>query len=277
MNPDVSNPSADGAWVRRFHRADDSVRLVCLPHAGGSAAFYRPMSAALSPDVSTFAVQYPGRQDRIREPCVESIPELADAIFDALAPLAGESLALFGHSMGATLAFELAVRMEKRLGRSPSALFLSGRRAPAHFRAEADFVHTRDDAGIVAELAALSGTAPELLENQEILDMVLPMLRSDYRAIETHRGGVDDVVSCPVTVLTGESDDRVSVQEAAGWAAHTRGDFALETFSGGHFFLDDHRDAVAGIVRAGLKGTRSEARPASRQGASRQGVDAETT
>ncbi|MEU2345076.1 alpha/beta fold hydrolase [[Kitasatospora] papulosa] len=249
MNP-VSSPSAGDTWVRRFHHAEDGPRLVCFPHAGGSAAFYRPMSAALSPDIGVFAVQYPGRQDRLHEPCIDSIPGLADAAFEALAPLTDEPVALFGHSMGATLAFELAVRMEQRLGRSPSALFLSGRRAPTHFRAES--VHTRDDAGIVAELAALSGTAPALLQNREILDMVLPMLRSDYRAIETYRGGADDVVSCPVTVLTGESDDRVSVQEAADWAAHTRGAFTLQTFPGGHFFLDDHREAVTDLIRAGL-------------------------
>ncbi|MET9472416.1 thioesterase II family protein [Streptomyces sp. NPDC002917] len=255
MNPNVRHPSVDDAWVRRFHSAEDSVRFICLPHAGGSATFYHPISAALAPDISTFAVQYPGRQDRRNEACIDSIPELADAIFDVLAPWADEPMALFGHSMGATLAFELAVRMEKRLGKSPVALFLSGRRPPSHFRAE--FVHTRDDAGIVAELTTLSGTDPSLLKDEEILDMVLPMLRSDYRAIETHRGGADDVVSCPVTVLTGESDDRVSAQEAAGWANHTRGEFALKTFPGGHFFLNDHRDAVTDLIRTSLSGMRS--------------------
>ncbi|MFF2324729.1 MULTISPECIES: thioesterase II family protein [unclassified Streptomyces] len=255
MNPNVQNPSATDSWMRRYHRADEGVRLICLPHAGGSATFYRPMSAALAPHISTVAVQYPGRQDRYREACIATIPELADAIFDALVPWADEPMALFGHSMGATLAFELAVRLEKRLGKPPLALFVSGRRAPSHFRAE--FVHTRDDEGIIAELTTLSGTDPALLKNREILDMVLPMLRSDYRAIETYRGGADDVVSCPITVLTGESDDRVSAQEAEGWANHTRGGFVLKTLPGGHFFLNDHGETVTRLVRDGLSDVRS--------------------
>ncbi|MFE0805664.1 thioesterase II family protein [Streptomyces sp. NPDC058812] len=251
MNSAVRNARNTEAWIRRFHEGpDDGPRLICLPHAGGSASFYHPLSAAVTPHVSAYAVQYPGRQDRRHEPCIDSIPELADALFEVLEPWADRPPALFGHSMGATLAFEVAVRMEERLGTPPAALFLSGRRAPSRFRPER--VHTLDDAGIIDELATLSGTDPRVLREPEILDMVLPMLRSDYRAIETHRGRPGDTVSCPMTVLTGDSDERVSAEEAAAWADHARGGFRLRTFRGGHFYLNDHLREVAATVTDSL-------------------------
>lgn len=104
------------------------MRLVCLPHAGGSASSYFSMSAALTPSVETLSVQYPGRYDRRKEPCIESIPELAEAIFTALFEWADRPLALFGHSMGAVLAFEVARRLEQRMGKPPVRLFPAGRR-----------------------------------------------------------------------------------------------------------------------------------------------------
>ncbi|ATL31278.1 thioesterase II family protein [Streptomyces formicae] len=261
MNPVVRRAAETDAWIRSFHAsaeaadgdASGGVRLVCLPHAGGSASYFHPFSAALSPHVDTFAVQYPGRQDRRAEPLVETVPELAERIFDVLEEWADDRpLALFGHSMGATLAFEVAVRMEERLGTSPAALFLSGRRAPSHFRTER--VHTRDDEGILAELAAQGGTDMRLLRDPDVQAMVLPTVRNDYRAIETHRADPDAAVSCPVTVLTGDKDGKVTATEAAAWERHSRGAFALRTFPGGHFFLDDHRESVADLVRTALAG-----------------------
>ncbi|MFF2330065.1 MULTISPECIES: thioesterase II family protein [unclassified Streptomyces] len=104
-------------WLRRFHPAPDrAVRPVCLPHAGGAASFFFPLSRALSADLDVLAVQYPGRQDRWQEKGVESLDELARQVYESIAPLADRPLALFGHSMGATLAFEVARLLEQRAG-----------------------------------------------------------------------------------------------------------------------------------------------------------------
>lgn len=114
----MNDPVEDnGLWIRRFHpRPDGDVRLVCLPHAGGSASFFFPVSQAMPPSVDVLCVQYPGRQDRRAEPVIDSIPDLADQVFAALLPWADRPLAFFGHSMGATLAFEVARRLERRRG-----------------------------------------------------------------------------------------------------------------------------------------------------------------
>ncbi|MEU8686318.1 alpha/beta fold hydrolase [Streptomyces sp. NPDC048611] len=243
----MSSPTADdGLWCRRFHPAPDAGRrLVCFPHAGGSASFYHPVSAALSPGVDVIAVQYPGRQDRRREPAIDDIRLLADRIAEALGAWSDRPLTFFGHSMGALVAFEVARRLE-RDGDGPVRLFASGRRAPSAYRDEQ--VHRQDDDGLVAELRALSGTDSRLLDDDEMLRMVLPALRNDYKAVETYRSEPAAVVRCPVTVLVGDEDPKTTLDEAGAWDTHTTGGFDLRVFPGGHFYLADRPDEVMTVL-----------------------------
>ncbi|MDH6133787.1 surfactin synthase thioesterase subunit [Kitasatospora sp. MAA4] len=234
---------ASALWLRRFHPAPDSpVRLVCFPHAGGSAPFFHPVSAHFAPRVDVISLQYPGRQDRRREPCVESLHTLADLVTDELLTLDERPTVFFGHSMGATLAFETAWRLEQKGRCAPKAVIASGRRGPSTTRLET--VHHRDDDGILSELRLLNGTNPQLLGDEEIVRMAMPAIRGDYRAIESYRCEADRRLRCPITVLTGESDPRTSLAEAQAWSVHTEGAFRLEVFSGGHFFIADHQAAV---------------------------------
>lgn len=224
-------------WVRRFHPAPDATtQLLCLPHAGGSASYFFPVSRALSPEVDVLAVQYPGRQDRRTEPCVESIPELADQVVAAIRPFTGRPLTIFGHSLGATLGFEVALRLESE-GTVPTALFASGRRAPSMFRDER--THLLPDDGLLADVKKLSGTDMSLLGDDDVLRMVLPSIRSDYRAAETYRWESGPKISCPVHALVGDDDPKATVDEVRAWAEHTTGGFELSVFPGGHFYLND--------------------------------------
>ncbi|MGW5868667.1 thioesterase II family protein [Streptomyces sp. NPDC055239] len=238
-------------WLRRFHPAPDApVRLVCFPHAGGSASFYFPVSAALASDSDVAALQYPGRQDRRMEPNVDDIGVLADRIAPVVAPLFDRPVVFFGHSMGAILAFEVARRLEEQ-GHTPAMLFASGRRAPSTRREEN--VHQRDDDGIVAEMKAMSGTDAQVLGDEELLRMVLPAIRSDYRAIETY-GPVDATVGCPITALVGDDDPKTTVAEADVWRSHTTGAFRIQTFRGGHFYLSPRAAEVIALTREALRG-----------------------
>ncbi|MEU1313379.1 alpha/beta fold hydrolase [Streptomyces cinnamoneus] len=242
----------DSPWIRRFHPAPDRpVRLVCFPHAGGSATYYYGLSRALSAHADVLTVQYPGRQDRRSEPCIDNIPEVADRVFEVLRPLTDRPLVLFGHSMGAVTAYEVALRLEEAGGPGvPAHLFASGRRAPVRDRAET--VHLRDDAGIVEELQLLSGTDETLLDDPEFLAMIMPALRNDYRAAETYRHDPDRLLRCPVTALTGDDDPKATVDEARAWGEHTTGEFRLRVFPGGHFYIGDSTDEVAREVAAPL-------------------------
>jgi len=248
----TGNTADNGLWIRRFNPRDDAGhRLVCLPHAGGSAPFYFPMATALPEDVDVLAVQYPGRQDRRNEPAVTDLRILADQVVTALEPWTDRPLALFGHSMGATLAFEVTARLEKR-GVVPTVVFASGRRAPSRHRHET--VHLRDDDGMIAELKTLSGTNPQVLGDEELLRMVLPAIRADYRAAETYRYEPVERLRCPIVALTGDDDPKVSLDEAKAWGEHTQAAFDLRVFRGGHFYLADHQKEIVSLVTAHLLG-----------------------
>lgn len=239
----MSHPSADDElWCRRYRPTRTAAaRLVCLPHAGGSAPFFLPVAAALSPEVDVVAIQYPGRQDRRAEPPIDDMAVLADRVHGILRRQPELPLTLFGHSLGALLAFEVARRLEQD-GHGPARVYASGRRGPSTYRNET--VHLRDDAGILDELRKMNGTASSLLGDDELMRAALPSLRADYKAAETYSCPPEITVNCPVTVLTGDNDPKTTVDEANAWAIHTTGAFDLRVFAGGHFFLTDHADEI---------------------------------
>lgn len=244
---------SDGSpWLRRFHLSTaDAPRLLCFPFAGGAASYYFPLSRALSPGVEVLVVQYPGRQDRLDEPCVESLKTVADGIGDELTEraLTERPLTLFGHSMGALTAFEVAVRLQER-GATPRSLIASGSRAPST-RHQGSASST--DAELIDSLRNLNGTEEKLLGNQEFLSLALPVLRGDYRAVAEYHRTSDTQLSCPVTVLSGDRDPLVTASGARAWARHTSSAFRQHIFPGGHFFLDDHVEAVREVIRRHLE------------------------
>ncbi|GFH34441.1 thioesterase II family protein [Streptomyces pacificus] len=234
-------------WLRRFHDAPQGAapRVVCFPHAGGAASWYMPLATALAPRAEVLAVQYPGRQDRRGEPLVDDVRVLARRITEVVAPLRDRPLVLFGHSMGASVAFEVATALQA--GSSDVAhLFVSGRRAPQYPHDEK--VHRLDDAGVIAEVRRLAGTDSRVFDDEELVRMVLPAIRGDYRAAETYRYLPGPPLTCPVTALTGDRDPKTTVGEAAGWEERTTGPFRLRVFPGGHFFLAEHSEAVVELL-----------------------------
>jgi surfactin synthase thioesterase subunit len=237
-------------WIRCFQRGSpDAPRLVCFPYAGGAANYFFRLAGMLSPDVEVLAVQYPGRHDRIAEPLIDDIAVLADRIATALDGWLDRPTAFFGHSMGAVVAYEVARRWERQ-SLVLDHLHVAGRRAPSRIRYTA--VHRRDDAGIRREVAEMGGPNTELLADPELGPMLLPPIRNDYKAIETYRHPPGPPLTCPVTVLVGDADPVVTLDEAAAWSEHTTGPFELRVFPGGHFFVADHQDKVTEILRASL-------------------------
>jgi surfactin synthase thioesterase subunit len=244
----------NSTWFRRFTTAGNGPRLVCFPHAGGSATAYRSLARTLPADFDVLSVQYPGRQDRYREAPFTALAPLVEAVAEelthVLAEDSGRPYALFGHSMGALVAFETARLLARGKLPGPQRLFLSGRSAPdVQISARYDLY---DDADVLAEVRRLGGTDQTMLDNPDVMEMVLPALRADYRAIGTYswRGG--EPLAAPMTVLVGNRDPMVTVQEAQAWREHTSGDVALKVFPGDHFYLFDHLGQVAAAVTEGL-------------------------
>ncbi|WP_329536763.1 alpha/beta fold hydrolase (plasmid) [Streptomyces sp. NBC_01450] len=231
--------SRAGRWLCGFHPAPrrPTSRLLMLPHAGGSASFYFPFSEALSGDVDVLVAQYPGRQERHREPSITDIRELAVAVLAALTAdgLDDVPLALFGHSMGALVAYEMAGLLEER-GVPVARLFVSGCRGAA-VPDDPRRLHAADDDALMAELAAMGGTDVELLSHPDIRQMVLPPLRADFRAVETYSHRPRQPLRVPVTALIGDMDPRVRPGTAEAWSELTLGSYELRIFHGDHFFL----------------------------------------
>ena len=242
----------DDLWIRPLHLDErGGPRLICFPHAGGAASYFRPLAAHL-PAFEAVGVLYPGRQDRYAEPCLEDIGALADEVTAALKPwLEDRPAVFFGHSMGSVLAFEVAQRLQAGGGAMPLGLLVSGRRAPSRHRHED--IHTRGDQALLAEIQKLNGTAAALFDDDELVQLILPATRADYKAIETYRYTPGPRLDRPITALTGESDPRVTIDEAQDWELHTSGAFELRVFPGGHFYLGDDWTVVARAISESIQ------------------------
>ncbi|MFD9984633.1 thioesterase II family protein [Streptomyces massasporeus] len=245
----------DGQWFRRFGDPEpDALRLICFPHAGGAASAFQPLSRRLRPHIEVRAVQYPGRQDRRLETPVADIGELAAIMARKLQDdETAMPFAFFGHSMGALVAYETARILEERGALSPRRLFLSARGAPGPRRSPHDVLP--DDDAILAAVRRLGGTGVTLLDDPELVAMVLPALRADYAALAAYSWTPREPLRTPVTVLCGDADPVVSVEEAAGWRAFTRAETEVRVFPGGHFYVDQRLDDVAEVVLRGVRST----------------------
>ncbi|WP_405008959.1 thioesterase II family protein [Kitasatospora sp. NBC_01539] len=228
-------------WLQCATPVDDpQQRLICFPHAGGSASFYRDWGAHL-PGTEVHAVRYPGRAERLAEPPATDLRALAAVIAEALEPLADRPLALFGHSMGAPIALETARALEAR-GIRPAHLFASGSCDAAHPDPDAEEStanggeSAEDDAAVVERLLTLGGTDPELARDPAFQELVLPYVRADSRMFHTYRPRPETPLRCPVTTITGDADNDA---DRRPWSELTAGPVRAHTTPGDHFYLVD--------------------------------------
>jgi pyochelin biosynthesis protein PchC len=226
-----------GSWLRRFHAGPrGALRLVCLPHAGGTAAAYSGWHNHVPDWVDVIAVQYPGREDRYTEPCVDTIAELAAGVAEELIRTGSEPIALFGHGMGALVAYEVAIVLQRR-GRPVVHIAVSGQAAPSRYQPGSSLVSERGDEALAAELLRLGSVEPDLLADPEMRSLILPAARADYRAVETYRPSVAPVLECPLTSYYGLADRGVKEADAGCWYEVTYGRFHLRCWPGDHFYL----------------------------------------
>ncbi len=247
-----------GAWLQRFHPAPEAKHtLVCFPHAGGSASFWFPLSAALNPRVDVLAVQFPGRENRLSQAPVSDMKSLVDGVFTALRGGWSGQLAFIGHSMGAVVAFEVARRMETELEAGPEVLVASASRAPS-LPPQRERLHNGDDETVLTAVMALGGTDPGLRADSELMQLLLPAIRSDLQAMETHRVTADAILTCPIVAFAGGADPEVTPADAQAWRAHTTGEFAFQEFPGGHFYLTSNFPLFTARITNVLRSLRSQ-------------------
>lgn len=233
------------SWLREYdERAAATRHIVCFPHGGGSAFAYRDWTAD-APDVQVHGVQYPGRGDRFKEPLLQDVRAIAREAAAAVAPLTSRPVSLFGHSLGAYIAYETALFLQA-VGHPVRALFVSGARAPHDpARGKRSWADLEDDA-LLSLVADLEGTGVELLGDKDLRRVLLPILRTDFRAAESYRAEPAAALSCPVVSLCGSDDPVTDPQDALMWSEYTRGGFASRVFVGGHFF--PHEESRADVI-----------------------------
>jgi medium-chain acyl-[acyl-carrier-protein] hydrolase len=245
-----------GRWVGgngRNGAVDAPERLFCFNHAGGGPAFFRPWCKALAPEIDARPIQLPGRESRFDEPPYRRIDQLLDPLCEALLPYLDRPYALFGHSMGSLVAYEVARRLSDGSGRAPSRLVVSGRRGP-RIPTDRRPIHGLPDAEFLAEVARLGGMPREVLNQPDLLEMVLPTLRADYELSETYRPLPGGLLACTLAAYMGTADPEVDRRGLAGWRQETTGGFVLRAFPGDHFYLKGGRPDVLRAIRQDLCG-----------------------
>jgi medium-chain acyl-[acyl-carrier-protein] hydrolase len=190
---------------------------------------------------------------RIGEPPIDAADALADAATQGLLPFLDRPFALFGHSLGAILGFEVALRLEREHGLTPRRLFVSGRGAP-HIAVPRTSAHELPDVDFVAHLRTLNGTPEVLLNNAELMELMLPAIRADFKASETYAFTPGSRLSCPVSAIGGLADGHVPAEAVSLWSELTTGPFESRLFTGDHFFLHNAEASVIDHVRTQLAG-----------------------
>ncbi|MGK5739880.1 thioesterase domain-containing protein [Micromonospora sp. URMC 103] len=232
------------------------VQLFCLPYAGAGASAFRRWQDGIGPGVEVLPVQLPGRENRITEDARFRVPDVARAI---AARVTGP-FALYGHSMGGRVGFEV-VRELRREGRPlPLRLYVGGARAP-HVTAPSlfDGLSTVDDDELLRRLGAGGGIPAEVLAHPELVELLLPLLRADFGRVDSYRYVTEEPLPVPIVAFSGRHDRAVTRAQSAAWGEHTAAGFTLREIDGGHFFLHDALGDLLAAIRADLDGALAEA------------------
>ncbi|MFG2723182.1 thioesterase II family protein [Streptomyces sp. NPDC048416] len=241
-------------WFRRYPATGTPRRrLVVLPHAGGSAGFYHAWGHAFGGGTDVLVAKYPGRHDRLTDTCIDRMDVLADRVTAALLPFTDLPVTLFGHSMGASLAYEVTLRLQERHAVRPAALHVSSCKAP-HRLTPRD-LYRKGDAALIAELRRLGGTDTALLDDPDVQELILPAVRADFTVVGTHGPREATPVGCPVHAWIGDADPGTSPQEMAAWGDVAPHGFGLRVLPGGHFYLVEQHDTLVDEVSEHLART----------------------
>jgi len=213
-----------------------ALRLFCFPYAGGGSALFMNWPDLLPQSVEVCAARLPGRGARMKERPFTNLSEMVGTISETIAPFLNKPFAFFGHSMGAMISFELARRLRREGQPAPERLFVSGRRAP-QLRCTDPPTYNLPDAEFIRELKTLNGTPPEVLMNEELVRLVMPLLRSDFQVCQTHEYTPEAPLACAITAMGGIEDEEAQEGRLDAWKEQTTSSFSLRIMPGDHFYL----------------------------------------
>ncbi len=224
------------------------VRLFCFPYAGGGAWSFRSWANELPAAIEVCAVELPGHGARMQEQPLSNVEDLLRSLLPALVPYLDKPFALFGHSMGGLISFEVARWLRRDYQLSPTHLFISGRRAPQIPSSDRP-IHNLPEPQLLEKLRELNGTPDTILQNQELMQLVLPILRADFAVIETYTYHPEPPLSCPITVFGGLQDSTATPESLEAWREQTSQPFIRHMFLGDHFFLHPAQAQLLALLK----------------------------
>ena len=223
-------------------------RLFIFPYAGGSPAAFSKWTIE---NGECWTAHYPGRGSRHSEPLIKNVPSLVEPLLQAIHPLLDKPSAFFGHSMGALIAFELARSLRRNHLPQPKFLFVSACGAP-HIPDPHPPIHALPDDEFLAALQNLNGVPSELLRQPEAIQLLLPIVRADFEAVETYQYISEHPLEIPIIAIGGSHDPRVSRERLEGWLTQTSAGFQSHIFDGDHFFIHTEKDTILDLIQAKL-------------------------
>lgn len=228
---------------------EPEIRFFLFPYAGGGPSVFNKWSNEFPSNIEIQIVHYPGRGSRSTETAINSLPVLIEKLSQAIQPLLDKSFVFFGHSLGGLIAFELAKRLRTNELSQPKIIFISSCGAP-QIPDPNPSIHTFPENEFINSLNKMNGIPQEILKNQELMNLILPILRADFELVETYEYISDEPLDCPIIAIGGLDDERISRERLEGWAAHTRVRFNSLYFPGNHFFINSAKGAVIETVLA---------------------------
>jgi medium-chain acyl-[acyl-carrier-protein] hydrolase len=214
-----------------------ALRLFCFHYAGGNANAFHGWPNCLPLDVEVGAVQLPGRGNRLSEPHVRQLEPLSRAIAQELLGYMDKPFVFFGHSLGALLCFETARSLRRENRPQPAKLFVSATEAP-HRRNLEEPLSRLPKVALIKKLREYNGSPVEALQNDELLDLMLPTIRADFELYETYEYRPESPLECPMIIYGGLEDHQVEAERLAAWSEMTAGRCEIRMFPGGHFYLN---------------------------------------
>lgn len=239
-------------WLFRTPQLHAPTQLFCFPYAGGGISSYLPWQAVLGSQVEVACVQLPGRGARLLEPCIDSFQTLIEELTNLIIQHANRPYVLFGHSLGGLMAFEVTRALRKRQKALPKQLIISACEAPQS-RSVSRHFHELDDHALIQVLSKLNGTPSAILENKELIRLLLPGVRADFKMNSDYVYMVETPLELPVIALAGENDSHVRLESIVLWREQTSDEYKIHLMPGDHFFIDSHRNVVLDLLKNIIK------------------------
>ncbi|ACK67002.1 Oleoyl-(acyl-carrier-protein) hydrolase [Rippkaea orientalis PCC 8801] len=219
------------------------LRLFCFPYAGTGARIFRNWPNQLPKMIEVCAIKLPGREARINEKPITKLTTLVEIMTPYLLPYSDKPFAFFGHSMGSLVSFEVAHQLLKLYGLSPIYLFISGYRAPQIPDPDPP-IHALPESLFIEAIHNLNGTPPSVLQDDELMQLLIPILRADFSILETYIYDKKTLLNCPIIAFGGLNDPEANQQELQAWEQQTSQSFSLKMLQGDHFFIHSEESAI---------------------------------